>query len=1336
MNGRIRVNARRATSLVVVLGLVMTLIPMPALAEMVDNVSTTPADGAAAAPAPLAGDDPIAPAGNDSTAVGSEAPALDAATLEEGSSSHHLADQWIADEAELTRSFADHVIEEVAEGGRQEDLVRAAWRLYLSLAMPEETTATDEDARSESVPTGVSSRQRDLILADSKGTAGFIQAVLKELGVASNAVRQDNGANVWLLVRLGDDWFHVDAWAAAHGRPEEADSWLCASDERVRELDPSRTAWTLFDGGEAPVASRTYEWDTAGSASHDEDTQKQTDAPEGADDEPSGPADAAREENNTPAANDADDAPAVTEDDKRNESLDGADVKDDATVQDSTDSSVSNAASEVSPNETDQPTQEKENAASRDRNEDDSAHHAAPTKPSDPLVDAPVTEDPDDAVVSTSDAAPQASTRERKNPILSNPASLLPQGTQTTASKGNDSEGGTNLLTTLSAASSGVTSYEYQATPMMKPFNYMIYVKTQNPDPTSFRLVDRDSRFLAGTENAAVFELLNRTFLDVSYENPATYRVPGGYLFIDRSEVNDGGQLILQARAEDGSYVDTNVRVGCDALKNPTTFLLEDCTQGAQSFFDKLDLIQYTLHNVSIYPFSIFDVSRPTDTPYPLLASSPYPELSLNEHYDCMFERCDEGLLAKLLFPFVLDSASFPSLMISMAKRIDENCTYTWGDTHEMVYIQLDGQEGYYGGAGNGGRDPVFSDEILPAYVFDGSSSDAVGESLSDASTHLRATKALGTTRVEAYRDQIRGKTFANAIGRGSWIRVLREGSGGYREFAYVIGGFQEGETRIMSDVWVDGRYINTRERYVPGTTFDDRPNCDIVVRDLTYTDSRGQQHTDDVLFMYEDSTNTWKAYIHYAHYSLFTWVSGDISDELTLTEDHVRAMQVDRNTNVPIPSALIYDGTAEPGTPFDTKPVESVRVPATMELQVGGSQALPVEVIPHDADFRYYKIESSDTSVVAVERGYLRGVNPGEATVTVRMFDGSASASCEVRVYKAIQKATLPEVTIQIGESKKLSLTVEPDDASHTAIDWQSSNENIVTVDKDGTIRGVGMGYANVTCVAANGMTVYGYVNVVCPIDRATVSPIPDQDYWGWACTPQPTVRMNGVELWEGYDYVLTYKNNAAPGTASVTIEGMGSYVGKKTVTFRILPSFSDVFPGAWYYDVVRQAAALGLFSGYDDGRFGPNDGVTRGQVATVLWRMAGSPSGTRGFSDVRDASKYYYRAVRWAGSAGVVNGYDDGRFGPDEPVTREQLAAMLANYASRVGGIRVEGTAADYATMSDRGSVSPWAQKSLGWCFRNQILSGKSGRIDPKGMTTRAEAAKMMLGLRSLLS
>ena len=182
---------------------------------------------------------------------------------------------------------------------------------------------------------------------------------------------------------------------------------------------------------------------------------------------------------------------------------------------------------------------------------------------------------------------------------------------------------------------------------------------------------------------------------------------------------------------------------------------------------------------------------------------------------------------------------------------------------------------------------------------------------------------------------------------------------------------------------------------------------------------------------------------------------------------------------------------------------------------------------------------------------------------------------------------------------------------------------------------------------------------------------------------------------------------------------------------------TFPDVPEDAWFHDVVYRSTELGLFNGYDGGNFGPDDKTTRGQAAVVLWNMAGHPTageGAKTFPDVR-ADMYYADAIAWASSVGVASGYKDDRFGPDDPVAREQLAAMLSNYARNVAKRDTPGSAADYSAMKDAAKVSEWAENSVGWCFRSKIMSGtEDGYVNPQGNATRAEAAKMAVCLHDM--
>ncbi len=168
----------------------------------------------------------------------------------------------------------------------------------------------------------------------------------------------------------------------------------------------------------------------------------------------------------------------------------------------------------------------------------------------------------------------------------------------------------------------------------------------------------------------------------------------------------------------------------------------------------------------------------------------------------------------------------------------------------------------------------------------------------------------------------------------------------------------------------------------------------------------------------------------------------------------------------------------------------------------------------------------------------------------------------------------------------------------------------------------------------------------------------------------------------------------------------------------------FPDVIEGQWYYEAVEFVHVRGLMAGYANGLFGTNDTVSRAQFAQMLYNMAGKPevSADERFSDVRPGS-WYARAVCWAAQKGIVSGYSDGRFGPGDPITREQLASMLWRYA---------GSPEPSAELSftDADKVKKYARPAVRWAVEKGIVNGKPGnRLDPEGCATRAEAAMMVM-------
>lgn len=208
-------------------------------------------------------------------------------------------------------------------------------------------------------------------------------------------------------------------------------------------------------------------------------------------------------------------------------------------------------------------------------------------------------------------------------------------------------------------------------------------------------------------------------------------------------------------------------------------------------------------------------------------------------------------------------------------------------------------------------------------------------------------------------------------------------------------------------------------------------------------------------------------------------------------------------------------------------------------------------------------------------------------------------------------------------------------------------------------------------------------------------------------------------------YEFVIIYQNTS----------DKGGYVDLE-VKLEIPKLFNDLPKTHWSANVVADAVDMGLMSGYNVNTFGTNDSITRGQVATMLWNFAGKPSGGKNkFSDV-SSSKYYYKAICWAASNGVVSGYGNGTFRPEKNVTREELATMLRNFAVKYKGASTAGSStAPYASMSDHGSVSKYARASVGWCFYRKIMTGNNGKVLPKSNATRAEAAKMFVTLAKLM-
>ncbi|MGE4484166.1 MAG: S-layer homology domain-containing protein [Oscillospiraceae bacterium] len=174
---------------------------------------------------------------------------------------------------------------------------------------------------------------------------------------------------------------------------------------------------------------------------------------------------------------------------------------------------------------------------------------------------------------------------------------------------------------------------------------------------------------------------------------------------------------------------------------------------------------------------------------------------------------------------------------------------------------------------------------------------------------------------------------------------------------------------------------------------------------------------------------------------------------------------------------------------------------------------------------------------------------------------------------------------------------------------------------------------------------------------------------------------------------------------------------------------AFTDVDASQWYHEGIDFVIDAGLFSGTSDTAFEPNTAMTRAMLVTVLYRLEGDPNaeGEASFADAA-SGLYYYKAVVWASENGIVTGYSDGKFGPNDKITREQMAAILYRYAEYKG---LDITAnADLSGYTDAGSISSYAKDAIKWANAGKLITGSSeATLDPRGYATRAQVAVILM-------
>ena len=213
---------------------------------------------------------------------------------------------------------------------------------------------------------------------------------------------------------------------------------------------------------------------------------------------------------------------------------------------------------------------------------------------------------------------------------------------------------------------------------------------------------------------------------------------------------------------------------------------------------------------------------------------------------------------------------------------------------------------------------------------------------------------------------------------------------------------------------------------------------------------------------------------------------------------------------------------------------------------------------------------------------------------------------------------------------------------------------------------------------------------------------------FTGWYSERSLTNKVSGVYLTKDMTVYAGWRVDENPGTGA--------------------NPFTDVSEKDWFYGDVMFVYENGLMLGTSKTLFSPHGTATRGMMATILWRMEGSPApkGKNSFTDV-EAGKWYADAITWTAENGIFAGYGKDKFGPDDPITREQLAAIFYRYADYKGyDLTVKG---NLDKFKDADKITDYAKTAMQWAVGSGLVKGKSGNLlDPQGTATRAEIAAML--------
>lgn len=503
--------------------------------------------------------------------------------------------------------------------------------------------------------------------------------------------------------------------------------------------------------------------------------------------------------------------------------------------------------------------------------------------------------------------------------------------------------------------------------------------------------------------------------------------------------------------------------------------------------------------------------------------------------------------------------------------------------------------------------------------------------------------------------------------------------------------------------------------------------------------------------------------------------VYGDVTlqEDLTIGEDESLTIPDGASLTIGNDATLTVDGGELTGENIPTEgvvyKVTEVKLDKdSLSLEVGGTATLTATIMPDNATDQNVTWSSDNQNVATVDQnGKVTAVGEGTATITATAADGSgANASCTVTVSRYssgggssssstslsdraiddIQDARpgdTVEITLRPGRTtlerevfeelagQDITLEIDAGDGVLWTVNGLDIPEDTRLHDLD---LDVDLGDSGIPATVLNAVT--GEIGTV------QLSLAHDGEF-GFTMTLSAPLGRDNADYWANLYWYnerteeLEFQQAARiakDGTAEFALDHASDYaivIDDRSHEPVDLP-FTDVPEGYWAYGAIQYVYGEGLMAGTSGSTFSPEGTTTRGQIVTILWRLSGSPvvNYAMDYNDVAEGS-YYAEAIRWATSEGIAGGYGGGVFGPDDPITREQLAVMLHRYAQHEGYDVSIGEDTNILSYADAFTVSEYAVAALQWACGAGIISGTGdgSTLTPQGGATRAQAATVLM-------